>query len=105
MDREGKFIIQTFAFVIETDAQGKSIDLGNLKGVIDFSIKNGGSSAITVNINGAEITTLAVGDPMLMLGGYQNAYRRDIIKLTFSGGSGRAECYANKRVSEATCLI
>ena len=106
--KESFFRIQTSCSVIAQDNADDPIDLNGMKGVIDFSIKNGdavGGSDIEVIINGISITTLAPGDPMLMLGGYHNAYRIDRIALKFTGGTGRAECYINKRVTEADCLL
>ena len=104
---EEYFIIQTISEVVKEDNQNSPIDLAAIGGVIDFSITNpvGSGAAVTVNVNGTDIQVLQPGDPMFMLGGYHNCLRRDKITFSFVGGTGVANCYYNKRMSPANCLI
>ena len=100
-----KFFIQTVTFVVTEDNTNQPIDLAAIGGVIDFSIINPlASNDLVITINGMAGQTLAAGDPMLMLGGYENCLRKDIITIAYTGGTGSAVCYMNKRVSRADCL-
>lgn len=53
---------------------------------IDYAIENPISSTTAVQLFGQK--TLNPGDPMLSFGGYQGFEKKDLIPITFTGGTG-----------------
>jgi hypothetical protein len=102
------YYIQTVAVVVKENNTGDPIDLSQIQGAFDFSIKSGeavGGAVITVIINGINAFVINPGDQMFGLGGYEDCVRQDKIEISFSTGSGTAYCFINKRVKEAACLF
>jgi hypothetical protein len=64
-----------------------NIDTNSIGNVLDIAFKNTGKVSCLVLLNGSDPFTLAVGDPMFSLGGYDNSRRDDIVSIEFEAGA------------------
>lgn len=89
--------IQTL--VLKFNAAG-TVDLPRLENVRDVSFWNptAGSATALITVSGVTLS-IAASDPMLSFGGYDNAFRNDVILIDFiAGGANELFVFCNKYV-------